>query len=253
MQSGAVVVLDAVGFKGIWKSWKPEAIIASLKTAASYAKERATPGPVGTIDLVVRQLESQVRVFSDTVVLTVACSPRSEEETSPLSPGDVAVAESVKVACSMASRFVGKAGCLDPPLVYRGAVSAGAFVIDEEFLLGPAVDEAASEEKRAEGAFIWLAPSALSAFEKYAAQLGPVSPRIEYNYRVPMKGGHTYRTHVVNPILSIPEPREESIRRLLATFSRSQAVDVAIKRQNTEAFLLRALDAVRKFEKRPST
>ena len=151
----------------------------------------------------------------------------------------------------MASRFVGKAACLDPPLVYRGAVSAGAFVIDAEFLLGPAVDEAASEEKRAEGALIWLTPSALSAFGKYPAQLGRREPRIEYNYRVPMKGGHTYRTHVVNPILSIPEPREESIRSLLATFSRSQSVDVAIKRQNTEAFLLRALDAVRQFEKRP--
>ena len=223
------------------------------KSAAACAKEYAMPTPVRTNGLLVRDVESRVRVFSDTVVLAVSCSPLSHQETSPFSPADVAVAESVKVACGMASGFVGKAACLDPPLVYRGTVSAGDFLIDEEFLLGPAIDEAASEEKRAEGAFIWLTPSALSAFGKYSAQLGPVPPRIEYNYRVPMKGGHTYQTHVVNPILAIPEPREESIRSLLATFSRSQAVDVAIKRQNTEVFLLRALDAVRKFENRPST
>ena len=151
MQRGAVAVLDALGFKGIWKSRKPENIVASLKTAASYAKAEATPGPVGAGGLSVRDVESKVRVFSDTVVIAVSCSPLPEEQTSPLSPEETAVAVSVQLACSMASRFVGKASGLYPPLVYRGAVSADDFVIEEEFLLGPAVDEAASEERRAEG------------------------------------------------------------------------------------------------------
>ena len=57
-----------------------------------------------------RDLESKVRVFSDTVVIAVSCTPLPEEQTSPLSPEETAVAVSVKLACSMASRFVGKAG-----------------------------------------------------------------------------------------------------------------------------------------------
>ena len=65
------------------------------------------------------------------------------------------------------------------------------------------------------------------------------------NYSVPMKDGHRYKTHVVNPLTEMPEPREESIRRMLETFDRSKTVEVAIKRQHTEIFLNRALEAVR--------
>jgi hypothetical protein len=48
----------------------------------------------------------------------------------------------------------------DRPLVLRGCISFGEHLSEGNFIAGPAVDEAAEYMNMAEGAFIWLLPSA---------------------------------------------------------------------------------------------
>ena len=73
-----------------------------------------------------------------------------------------------------------------------------------------------------------------------------------FSYPVPMKGGTQLQdAHVVNPVLFIPAPREDSIQRMLETFDRTKAVEVAMKRQHSELFFDRALNSVRRFEGAP--
>ena len=52
-----------------------------------------------------------------------------------------------------------------PALAYRGCIAFGEFDMEEGFVIGGAVDEAAEHMEKAEGAFIWCAPSALDWIE----------------------------------------------------------------------------------------
>ena len=64
------------------------------------------------------------------------------------------------VVCRCVSVGVRAAALATKPVAYRGAVSVGYFAIEDNFILGPAVDEAAGLMEVADAAVVWLTPSA---------------------------------------------------------------------------------------------
>jgi hypothetical protein len=112
--------------------------------------------------------------------------------------------------------------------------------IDDEFTIGPAVDDAASGMEAAQGAFVWFMPSAL----RFCRQMEPHDWYTVWErtteFDVPLKG-RTFRTRVINPLVVQAETYgtpeiEPFVTALLSTFT-SDDVEVAIKRQNTARFL----------------
>jgi hypothetical protein len=86
-----------------------------------------------------------------------------------------------------------------PPFLFRGCLAAGLMNIDGDFLIGPAIDEAAELFEKAEGPFFWMAPSALRVNDKYADTfLERLEPSIMVSYRVPLKKDTDRKTLVYN-------------------------------------------------------
>jgi hypothetical protein len=145
----------------------------------------------------------------------------------------------VFIACKLASAIVAMGARTEPSLAYRGCISFGDFEVRDRFLVGPAVDEAAAANNLAQGAFVWLLPSAREVFGLYAepSAAHPDYVRTYSPFEVPLKGGETYDTFAVSPyILADTEAaRDEITSRILLTFS--GGLDVQLKKQHTRRFL----------------
>jgi hypothetical protein len=255
-------MIDALGFKGIWKRPgvvdRPEVVIEKL---------------VGLQDAATRHLDSQfggsdrrsrlehdlangfelvnASFLSDTIVLALAIKDQ-RKMIQPILQGSglrlvadiepyplVAKAIAVFVACRLASAIVAMGARTEPSLAYRGCISFGDFEVRDRFLIGPAVDEAAAANNLAQGAFVWLLPSAREVFGFYAEPSTdhPDYVRTYSPYEVPLKGGETYDTFAVSPYLlaDTEAARDEITSRILLTFS--GGLDVQLKKQHTRRFL----------------
>jgi hypothetical protein len=128
--------------------------------------------------------------------------------------------------------------------MYRGVVTFGEAAIEENFVVGPAVDEAAEAMNAAQGALVWLTPSALGVFRPSEPAVHPL-----VGYEVPLKGGDRLPSYCVNPF----EPTEsaETIMRLrdaaAGSFTGTGSLDVAVKKNNTLHFLDAAAGAIARF------
>jgi len=212
-------MMDALGFKGIWRRSpgepdRAEAVLAKMKRLRAVTQnvriEKGTDGPVAM----------RCECISDTIVLGLW--PNSPPAT-PQVPF-IFASQFIRVLCQEALR--------EPPvLAYRGAVAYGRFEMEDGFVIGPAVDEAAESMELADGAFIWFTPSALARVED-----GVSGGLFAHKYAVPFKGGATFETFVLVPWLPGSADRgAEAARALLETFD-SRSLSVAIKRQNTKRF-----------------
>ena len=255
MRTGAFVMIDALGFKGIWKRQgvvdKPELVIEKLinlkDIAAQYLdkrfggqekrsqmeNDRGTP-----FELV------QATFLSDTIVLAVAVKDLENTQLNELhltGPNYTLASKvlAVDTLCDLTSKVVALGALTDPALAYRGCLSFGQFEVRENFLVGPAVDEAAAASELAQGAFIWMLPSALDLFMSYGVQkethLRP--DRTFSAWQVPLKGGDCFNTFAVSPLsLARTEAERDLIHtRIMETFSGE--LDVQIKKQHTLRFL----------------
>jgi hypothetical protein len=252
MKYGAVALFDALGFRGIWRKHDVDAVLKKLQdlregathVVASFQKTVESLF-VGTN---VKPL-LEVTLLSDTVIVSATVDGASD---------DVMHAWSSLLLASYGASAVMALGGKDAPcLAYRGCVAYGAFEIDQAFIVGPAVDEAANGEMLAEAAIVWFSPTAeaviQSAIAKYGSHAETATPWLLWD--VPMKGGAVYHTHAVTPFFSaeIQEPDASQIlspvdaatlrERILATFDDSR-LDVAIKKQHTQRFLDAALEQV---------
>ena len=120
----------------------------------------------------------------------------------------------VELARTLAD-ILAEAAVHDPPLAFRGAVSFGQFVFEDDFVCGPAVDDAASAFEVAEGAITWLTPAALRHWKPRAdgkdeAEMhGEILRLVEaevsclFEHRIPLKGGTALPSLAVNPLASI--------------------------------------------------
>jgi hypothetical protein len=262
MLQGVVAMIDALGFKGIWKD--PEdpstGVLESLRRigdgahkdrweAAERLKHSRLPDEVVKF---VKNPQVKIVQLSDTIVVAAGREPRERavwarhaaelEKAGYDIPGlEKAVDGFLRyLVCRCVSRILLTAALCDPPLTYRGVVTFGRFAIDENFLLGPAVDEAADLMDLADGPFVWLAPTSLWLPHRLTERKAPRWNTVAVPYSVPLKEGRTIRTRVVNPFAYSANPgQRQRIEGNILGALVSPKIDVFVKRDNTQQFFER--------------
>jgi hypothetical protein len=219
---GAVAIIDALGFRGIYRPHGVEKIVKTL----SRAKERLEEGH--DIRRIVEEPPISIVCFSDTIVMSTYA--RNGDELGK------AVAHLAAAVASFLYQAI-----TDPkrvPLLYRGCIAAGELTVTEDLFIGPAVDEAAEWYERANAAVVWLTPQA----NRLAAENGVDLALVEWT--VPLKQAGSLETLVVNPLWFLGLDREKSIeehvKKYLDAFERpggALSVDVIVKKQQTHRFL----------------
>ena len=114
-------------------------------------------------------------------------------------------------------------------------MSVGFFAIEDNFILGPAVDEAAELMDAADGALVWLAPSAAGV--RHVLRPEPDNwEEMIVSDGLPLKDGRVLRASIVNPFTSATPEQAKRMRKQLLRSMDGQRLDIVIKRQNTGAF-----------------
>lgn len=245
MKVGAVALIDALGFKGIWRRHRPRDVLAKFHRLQDQAQRihnaRARRGEPF-------QVARHVQFLSDTIMIAASASLRRKwKSTHRATLVQYGRLSSLRDVCNTVSIIAGSAMAPPAPnLTFRGAIAFGKFHVDGPFLIGPAIDEAAEAHNLPEGAHIWLCPSALDVISKSAGHAFGKDPGRRFpmirDFPVPMKGGRTYRVDTINPLQFFPcrADAEAAVRAAVATFAGS--LDVLVKKQNTEALLAVALE-----------
>jgi len=235
-------MMDALGFKGIWRRSgvreRPEIVVeklAAMQAATTlYLDGLFTSGDARARlssdgDAIFESVEASF--LSDTVVLGVAVKRVGARS------GDGVDGFAVRLACQVAAKVMAEATRSEPVLAYRGCISFGQFELHDRFLVGPAVDEAAGAMDLAQGALVWLVPSALTAFN--ASRIDSLDGHAsEYvPFAIPLKGGDRYDSIAVSPFAAARTVAERDARHraLAATFA-GGGLEVEIKRQHTMRF-----------------
>jgi hypothetical protein len=230
MNTGAVALIDALGFRGIWNRHNSDEVLSELKDMKEWMENR-----------VKTQFESQpmqceVAFLSDTIAISMALDPQLVNKD----------AISILYLCDVVSWVLERSLRSKIPLAYRGAIALGSYHVSPHFLIGQAVDDAANSFDLAQGAFIWLTPLAR---ERVLHWLLPQTNNTHLvKYSVPLKTGDTFQTYTVSPLEQArdKEDANQMTRTLFSTFVGS-SMDVAVKRQNTMAHM-RACYAGRNLE-----
>jgi hypothetical protein len=220
LEVGAVALLDALGFKGIWNQYPPEDVVHSILNTRARAKRNAE------LYRRIDDLPIEAHAFSDTLVVTVQGFPDANIALMSLAL-HVAFAQGI-------------AAVMPVPLLYRGCVTAGPLLANDGVFIGRAIDEASELYEAAAAGVVWLAPSAVKAWNEPGNE-----ELVLMEWDVPFRDGGSLTTLVVNPFTSqtdldhdLDVERLDRLEvKLLATFDRSSRLDVAQKRQRTAAFL----------------
>jgi hypothetical protein len=227
----AVAVVDALGFKGIWRNHSPHKVLGTLKALKRSAVDISTWGN----SFVHQDVHVTTALFSDTVVTTAVAAAGSAASERDL------VRHVVRDVLKLTTTGL----TTDPPMAYRGCIAFGQVMAENGFFVGPAIDEAAESADSADAAIVWLCPSAK---DKLGALVPGETEDIDLlAWQVPMKPTGTLATHAVNVMAwgiypgcveSAAWDRPDVLRRgALARFHESKDPRVAVKRLNTEAFL----------------
>lgn len=234
LRLSAVVLLDALGFRGIERRMEPAAVATALSSArkmmssvSEFARERS----VMQLEILGGPAITKVAWFSDTMLLVV-------QGPEPHRPRDDRELPSclLDIAAFSTGYMIRAAAQADVPLAFRGVMTIGsALVEDDNIFFGEAIVEASSLYEAADGAFVWLSPEA-AAPRAFNFRTGhrPLVP-----YDIPLKAGKTVRTQVVNPFIDInwdPSARTK-IRAGIERAMSGDRLDIAVKRQNTLRFL----------------
>lgn len=236
LRLGAVVLLDALGFKGIWNRFEPKVVLDQLKKLKREGLRLVGDNRAGVL-LLDETFEHSVRCISDTIIVAVTIRGSA-------SPGypDRLVHRAMLSAVLIASHLMDSALDGTPPLLFRGCVAAGRMNIDGDFMIGPAVDEAAGFFEQSDGPFFWMAPSALHIVDEYAETFfDRIEPIYMIRYPVPMKNGTTMPT-LVHHYFGLRRNLNHDKwvlkrRRLIQAFGTELRPDIVRKRHNAVAFL----------------
>ena len=232
MGLGVIAILDALGFKGIWSRESAKAVMARLKALRRRALSLQGTDRNGAL-LSDSGLRHRVRFLSDTIVVTVMVK-------GPKAPAR-GLYRAMHSAAMIAGTIMYEAISDSPALLLRGCIAAGKMTEDSDFLIGPAVDEAAERFEAADGPFLWLAPSALAITRKYSVTYSDrLVPWILVPYTLPLNDGTFRRTHVFNyfGVNSRELERERVAQLVLNGFGRSRiTVSVKRKKDNAAKFL----------------
>jgi hypothetical protein len=255
MQEGAFVMIDALGWKGISKRGGDSERNAAEILDSLQALKWAADHHIGHLNAFIARESASAAApmnaiscsfLSDTIVIGV---PRPAGLIPEIAPAVMAAATG-----DLVQRLLVLAAQLETPLTYRGCISYGKFTLRENFIIGPAVDEAGELHETADAALVWLAPSfgdtLATATERIFQRDGNL---LEWD--VPLKGGMgKFRTAVVPPVS--PKMEAEERDRVVAgyrrAFARSAQVTVAIKRQNTMSMVDHATRLIESASRNPT-
>jgi len=154
LKLGAIAFLDALGFKGIWTREDPMAVLQQLKNLRRNGLSLQGRDRDGVL-LNDQSLTQRVRCVSDIIMVAVTLRRSDTPERY--------LYRAMLSASLIASSMIDDALHGSPPLLFRGCMAAGLMKVDGDFVIGPAVDEAAELYERSDGAFFWMGPSALTA------------------------------------------------------------------------------------------
>jgi hypothetical protein len=278
MQWGSVAILDILGFKGIWKRVDPDLVLKQMNALKAgfliltSRLEDLASLPMRLADFTVMNEDEQrqtrekyeafiptyqIRMFSDSVIVAAHLPPRPNSMNPPGIPEYFAHQDEhfrqwyfLRSVIILVTSLVTEAIRLPVPFLYRGCIACGEFKIDHDFLVGPAIDEAAELHEQAEASIVWLAPSAAKVYGGSVVSLVEVktgrstqtylAPQLT-RYEIPLKQGSRAETYALSllPVLSDSE-RVEVASKILAAFDLPGAEtrpDVQLKKQNTKDFL----------------
>jgi hypothetical protein len=190
-----------------------------------------------------------VRLLSDTIVIAVHI-PSFEPFVDEMR---INVARSAMTTFVVhAIGFAIAAATQGPALLnYRVAITWGEFVINENLLIGPAVDEVANLYERADAAVVDLTSCAaehvlrLKNLPGVPPELQP--DRLMFEYDIPVKCGHSERRWVVSPyaVCSRAADRHDVLAGIKSAFGEQGATLHATKYRNTMNLLAAASVAIR--------
>lgn len=270
MEEGAFALIDCLGFKGIWKRTDPEVLIGKLLRIERRIKRQMKKEESSFSMLAFPSANLQIRLLSDTVAVSLQypfsksfrCNKREHK------------AFVFGICCRAVQNILELFIREEPPLIMRGCVTFGEHVCKGSFLAGPAVDEAAEHLNIAEGAFVWLHPSAsdlysesldlhqkrinsmfrnpkakllLSPHMKKTLRMAMKAPIAVEGYNMPIKNGRYIEATVINPFVFTEHPRWDETIRAYDNVMQSKSVDVWVKRKNTLEFLDVAFEVTEEF------
>jgi hypothetical protein len=158
MKEGAFALIDCLGFKGIWNRTDPTLVIEKLLNIEEIVSKEIVALKIPLNDKY-GPVCVNVRLLSD----TVAISLKFDDEILDEERKGLLITYMCYSVGQILSMFIEE----EPVLVLRGCISFGQHISKGNFIVGPAVDDAAEYMNIAEGAFVWLLPNAAEIYENY--------------------------------------------------------------------------------------
>jgi len=199
MELGAIAMIDALGWKGIWRHAKGDQAVAALRQIESVAQLTANAanelhakhlGDVEDPPSNLFHTKITTLFLSDTIVIAVgAPQARAKQSEAFFRHG------SVQQAGYVVGRAIAAAALVDPPICYRGAITSGEYYIDGNFLVGPAIDRAAELMDAADAGVVRIDPK--DDFLRYTK---PLAMPGFVPAAVPLKDGRSIQTTFIDPM-----------------------------------------------------
>jgi hypothetical protein len=168
--------------------------------------------------------------MSDTIAVAASYDPGRRADSDFLQHAAGPLLQ--RAVMEVTQRVYQSASVGSPPLALRGAVAMGELIVQESFLVGPAVDRAAELMNLPEAACVFLDPAAPSWSSDHC-----------FSFELPLKTIGRLSVPVMNPLGGCSQATAERIKRgLLKAFGKNPSdLSVLAKRSNTEALLKQAM------------
>jgi hypothetical protein len=242
MSQGAVAMIDILGFKGIWNNVPVDQLLEKLFAIQKMLTEHAQTssdnlakgfrGPI-TMKSPPRVI---VRMLSDTIVIAIAAGISDVPDETKHGPIEGVF---VSLCALTVAHTLTLAAISAPPLAYRGAIASGHFLIEDTFIVGPAVDEAASWMNKADAAVTILEPNRAGRLQVQAPFFIPTRRPLFVDYDVPLKNAERTRLRVVNPYATCGSAAEfhDVLDGTKQSFRRGHGDAIRLKESHTLDFM----------------
>ena len=261
MHEGAFALIDCLGFKGIWKRTDNDRVLHDkLKRIVKQVQPQLIAGV--PFELLRRRWVINASLLSDSVAISLRYDDEDVRGTSRPRRKTKEREKSYLVWLLAASTIKILDLFLEdePTLLLRGCITYGEHEQEGNFIVGPAVDYAAETLEVAQGAFVWLHPSAAPKYQRavravmntikilrdsgkdkellLGSQKALGLPIMVESYNMPLTRGGFFRCPVLNP-LAFHKTKEER-RAVMQCYSDSMLsyeFDIILKHQYTMDFL----------------
>jgi hypothetical protein len=271
MSEGAFALIDCLGFRGIWKRTDHNLLLEKLRSIVQQVQPQIIKGI--PFDLLRRKFIINASLLSDSVAISlrykdsdVPKTTNKEKEKKKDRKKSYEKNYLVWLICASTIKILDLYLEDEPNLILRGNITYGKYANEGNFIVGPAVDEAVGNMEVAQGAFVWLDPTAEEMYKHCVettkktikilsrthnddellrgSKLALASPILVDSYDMPLKGGERLRCPVLNPFAfhKTEKNRQAIVRGYLKALYGSR-IDVLLKRQNTMNFLIEAAKA----------